>query len=209
MQPSSAPIIPPTSCRRRRAFTLIEVTIVILIVMILTTLSIGVYGPFRQRQAASSGLDKLITAMHKARTNAIYEGLHFRVTFVEQDRTFWVDRVGDAPADWVAFSVVGQTSLDPITNTPFAVGQPKVVRPEALPEGVLVHSVRDVPNDNTSDPGKTYHYFIFKPDGSSTHSGIIELVPRGVDATVPQNLYGLRVWGPSGAVQRFAQENVP
>jgi prepilin-type N-terminal cleavage/methylation domain-containing protein len=193
--------------RSRRGFTLIEVTLVIVIVLILTTLSIGVYGPFRNKQAAASGMEKVAMALHKARSNAIYEGQRFRVTIEQETQTFWVDRVGATDAEQFAFDLSNQTGTDPITGDPVQIGLPKVVRPEKLPDNVIFSRITNAPS--LVQGGRTYWHIVFLPDGSCRSDARIEMVSSPADQALDTSYFTLRVYGPTGVVAKLPQTRLP
>jgi prepilin-type N-terminal cleavage/methylation domain-containing protein len=194
--------------RRHRGFTLVEVTIVIIIVLMLTTVSIGVYSPFRNKQAAASAMDKITMAMHKARTNAISTRYSFRVTIARQDRIFWVDRTGNSTAEQTSFNLLDQVRIDPITGETIEVGRPKVVRPEKLPDFVNFSRIKNDVPDATLD-GVDYYFFIFEPDGTSPTTGGVEFLTDGSDANLDTSYYAVRVFGASGTIQQLPQARLP
>jgi len=193
--------------RPRSGFTLIEVVLVIVIVMILTSLSIGIYGPFRNKQAAASGMEKVAMALHKARSNAIYEGQHFRVTIEQETQTFWVDRVGATQAEQEAFDLSNQTGTDPITGDPVQIGLPKVVRPEKLPDNVIFSRVLNAAT--RVQGGRNYFYIVFRPDGSANGDARIEMVSTPADQSLDTSFYTIRVYSPTGVVAKLPQTRLP
>jgi len=194
--------------RSQRGFTLIEVTVVILIMLVLTSLAIGIYGPFRSKQASDGAMEKVTMALHKARNNAVSTGYSFRVTIARQDNVFWVDRTGNTRAEQYAFDLRDQTEIDPITGETIQVGRPKVVRPEALPDFVEFSRINDdIPQDTLS--GVDYYFFVFEPGGNSIDDGGIEFFTRGTDPNIDENYYSIRVYGPSGTIKKQPQQRLP
>lgn len=188
----------------RRGFTMKEVLIVLVIIVICASVAIQGYRSFHNNRAAASAASKMQRALQVARTYAMAHSTSHRVTIDLRTGLFWVDRTGTLPSEEVSPTPNTQTMVDPILGTTVQIGQGKVVHPEKLPVDVIIAEMRDV--ESFTDPTFDLRFIIYRADGSCRTNAALQFVNGNDDLADPANYHTIQVYAPSGAIQYFPNQ---
>lgn len=151
-------------CQGRRAFSLVEVALVVVIVFVGTGMALFGYVNYTRNLALKSTAAKLQTVLGHARALAIDSGAPHQVV-VDLDRErFWVDRLGDAPV-------------------------PKVVPEERAADFVRFH---DATIDSTSySNGRVA--ITFTPQAENPYF-VLHMYREATDPAIGANIYSVRLF---------------
>ena len=163
----------------RRAFSMLELTVVLVIVSILSTLGILSYANMRSSIEANSAAQRIVATMATARQAAITANLPHQVFFARGESSFWVDELDAA----------GVAKRRQIEN------------PGSLPEFIQFQSFVVA---GAEQPGDTVTVR-FWPDGHSETATIV--LRRSRDgADDPKKSATIKLFGPTGTAQAFSGE---
>jgi prepilin-type N-terminal cleavage/methylation domain-containing protein len=184
------------SRKSRAGYTLLEVSIVVAIIALATSLAIQGYNAHYKNKATSSGAQKMAMALNTARYYAQAHQFSYRVTIDNVEREFWVDKVGTTPADETNPYPSTLLIPDPVGGGMLSVGEPKVVRPEKIPTDVIIAEARNVQTHQSG--GLDLTFIIFRADGSARSSAVLQFLNLRDDPNDPANYHTVRVEAPHG-----------
>jgi Tfp pilus assembly protein FimT len=127
--------------RREKAFSLPELLVVIVIVMIASTVSLVAYANYRREASVRSSAESVKSLLVEARTRAIADNLPVAVAFDLTNQVMWVDEL----------------------ESDLSIRRPKVVAPEYFPVDTVLEEVRINSAAFTTDIRRV----VFRPDGSN------------------------------------------
>jgi prepilin-type N-terminal cleavage/methylation domain-containing protein len=113
----------------RRAFTLIELILVLALVAIIVTIAVPSLSNFVSSQGVGNSANQVMALARWARSEAIGQGVSFRLNFDPVKQTYWLTRQNGASFEYVlqdnqTSSSLGLSSGDNSNTTTFAdVGQ--------------------------------------------------------------------------------------
>ncbi|MCX7018949.1 MAG: prepilin-type N-terminal cleavage/methylation domain-containing protein [bacterium] len=187
----------------RAGFTLLELMVVIVMIMILTLMAIGSYANFRKSRRIRSAAENVNSAFVAARSYAIANDKWYRVVFQLKN-----PQTGAAQyAVWID-EIQRNTSRPPNpANATIndGVTRPKITTPEFLPEavavtGAVINNGVDPVFTLTSD-GNNYFLVRFMPDGSSDQASIYLWDTQSPSATPltppPHSYYTVKLYAPT------------
>jgi len=157
-------------------FTLIEMTVVLVIVSILTAVGLISYASLRSNQEARSAGQKITATLAAARQMAITTNGRFQVFFSLATGEFWIDEL----------------------DTTGGVLRRQVLNPGQLPEFMGLESIQIEGAPATGDFAAIRYW----PDGHSDNAALY-LVRMTDDPVLDENITTIKVFGPTGAAQTF------
>lgn len=183
--PSSSPGFPVPK-GPRRGFSTLEMVTALAIGMVLTVVGLAGLRLFQSERRVESAADRFSGALSAARTLAVSQNGFYRVALDLDNSNFWIDEIDD-----------------PDVNPGVSL-TPKVVHPEAVGdlvevEGVLYQGAGSIVSTGTQE-------FVFSPDGSADNDAVITFILTGLDPNDEENLFSVRLYGPTGQNKVFPRE---
>ena len=164
----------------RKGLTAIELTVVMLIISLMATVSVGVYVNYYKANLVESEAGKIDRLLATARGNAIRNAVPTRATF-------WLDR----PAYWIDEGSEADGNL-----------RLQITTPEQVHDLVRISSI-DVNSSPTMSSGVAE--ITFRPDGTSDNA-TIHLLHKEAKAGDDSEYYTIKVYGPTGRSKVFEKE---
>lgn len=155
----------------RRAFSLLEMLVVVGILAVFSAFAIVSYGSFRQGLWIKNSAKELEALLNNARTRAINQNSYFQVVFDFSSRQFWVDE----------------------TLANGNIKNPKVIQPVILEENIEIPEIGIDSTTKTSGLAKIRFY----PDGKSSYARLY-LIKKDDDKTVALNYYTVMTYASTG-----------
>lgn len=155
------------STRNRRAYSLIELLIVLAILSIFSTLAVLSYGTYRKSLRLKSAAREINTLFSTARNLAIEQNSYFQATIDISNRRIWVDKI----------------------NYLSNISEPKITTPKQLNDFV---TITDVTVNSRTDTSGVAH-IVFRPNATSDYA-TVHLIRESDDTTVEENYYTIRVY---------------
>jgi prepilin-type N-terminal cleavage/methylation domain-containing protein len=160
-----------TTCRR--AFTLIELLIVVALIVVLSGVTVVSGFRWSNAEQISATQDGISSAILEARAAALASGISARVMFVSNDDGLsYIGLLLQKSKD----EDVRATGLDSAFESSFSESDSQIVVLYELPENLVIVPIADSANDN---PHETDQYLL---DHTGTHSvelPIVVVVPDG------------------------------
>ena len=178
--------------RRRQAFTLMEMILVLAIIVILGALSFPALESFYSGVQVDAGADGVRAAWAEAQAHAVNEGRAYRFAILSGQGNY---RVAPDGADFWEGNGAGATDTDS--------GDPPYVLDSAMPKGVAFTEAgadAAVPSGETStakgsvDPSQWETVAVFLPDGTARDNAEVTIRAAGARAVT------LRLRGLTGVV---------
>lgn len=182
----------PAASRKTAGFTAVEVILASAIGILIAVIGFSGTRIFDTELPVKSQARRFSYCLSTARSFAIARNAFYRVSFDLDNRSFWVDRINDPNAP------------PPIpANDRY---QPKVVSPEGVDERVLINGVFYGLTRNPTTTG--IQSVIFRPDGSADMEARVEFHQVSQDPTVDNNIFTVRVYGPTGLNRLFPHQRI-
>lgn len=179
--PSSSPTPAPGFLRGRpRAFSLIEILIVLAILAILSSVAVFSYGSYQKNQSVRGTAQEVAALFATARSLAINSNRPHRATIDLDLRAFWIDE------------------LDPTGTT---VSRPKVVGGGKPLDGVVLQDVQLTAGLRTTGMVPIR----FWPDGRGTYA-IVHIRRELDDPALSSSYFSIRVFPSTGTAQVLPNE---
>lgn len=192
--------------RRRGGYTLLELTVVIVIVLLATLAAIQGYSGFHKNRAVGSAASKVAMALNSARYNAVANGFSYRVTIDRTNGEFWVDKVGRTAAHETTPAPITLEEFDIISGMNVKIGAPKVVRPEKFPPDVILSDAQNVQTATVG--GLSLVYVVFRPDGTARSSAVLQFRNQNDDPNDDRLYHSVRAEAPTGTVKHFPNQRL-
>jgi len=174
MQGGAAVVVAMVHAQARRGFSIMELTVVLVIVSILSTLGILSYANLHESNEAKSGGQRVAATLASARQYAIAANAPHQVYFSIPDSAFWIDELDAAGA----------------------VRRRQVENPGFLPQFIVFD--RFVVNGVAQDADTVA--VRFWPDGHSD-TATIDLRRSVDDPSNTRNSASVRLFGPTAVTQ--------
>ena len=117
----------------RCAFTLVELTLVLLIMVMITTIIGANFSGFRQKQQKIDTAKHMLTLMQIARQQAISQGKTYRLNIDKEDKTFWLTTQDTASTEFTKPNIndnktyVIPKNIEIIWDTPESIVENKYI----------------------------------------------------------------------------------
>ncbi len=167
------------SHKKRRAFSAIEIVVVLLILSAFSTFAIVSYAGYRKQARIRNASRRLETLLTTARALAINHNTPYQVQIDMDNHQFWVDR------------------LDRFGR----IEKPKAVPVDWLPDFVRVH---DVVKSGLSYASGTVS-ILFRPNSTSEYTSIY-IISELEDEAAQENYITIRIYPSTGLVKTFRNE---
>jgi prepilin-type N-terminal cleavage/methylation domain-containing protein len=180
MSPASSAILLPFF-PRRRAFTAVELVVVLMILVTLASIAFGLYAQSQKNSVVASEAAKIKKLCVFARSNAIRNAIETRAVFWLDKPSYWADQGSEADGNL----------------------KTQIITPERVDALARVVSVD---NGTTATPATSGVATIaFYPDGSSDNSTIY-LIHSEANPADPREFYTIKIYGPTGKAHIFEKE---
>jgi prepilin-type N-terminal cleavage/methylation domain-containing protein len=136
-----------SASKHRRAFSIIEMIVVLSIILIATSVALITYSNQRKTASIRGAAERLKSILVEARTRAIASNTITAATLDLSNQVVWVD----------------------VMENDTTVRTPKVTTPEPLPQDALIDELRIGADTFTSDLRRV----VFQPDGSNQLTTVI------------------------------------
>lgn len=167
--------------RAKRAVSIIELLVVVVILLIFSTLTVISYHGMARGLAARSQSSEINAAFVLARELAITNSQPHQVVIDRPTRTFWIDRLDSTGSQIESPQVTG---IEPFL-------------PQALVEQVTINSAV-IPETGRGS-------ILFRPDGSSDRA-VMHLAQRGADLTDDTEYFSIVLYPPTAQARIYPNE---